>query len=164
MAAYIPAPYGSDDTDPQLSTLSFIASDSRTSTKHPLRHASINIIRKLADHHFSMPEDIAADSQDKDELGNEGEVRNGTNYLLTNQTFFVTHEPCIMCSMSLLHSRVKEVIYLYPMEKTGGCGGCACLPTLKGVNHRFSIYQWRLDKKFGRFTEENLAIDDTLDA
>ena len=88
------------------------------------------------------------------------ETRNGSNYLLTDQTFFVTHEPCIMCSMALLHSRVKEVIYLLPMSKTGGCGGSACLPTLKGVNHRFTIFQW---KAMTRLAEEDIKIDPTID-
>lgn len=72
-----------------------------------------------------------------------GETQNGTNYLLTSLTLFTTHEPCIMCSMALTHSRVKDVIYLYPMAQTGGCGGGAvCIPTLKGINHRFGIYRW----------------------
>ena len=85
--------------------------------------------------------------------------KNGTNYLLSDLTFFVTHEPCIMCSMALLHSRVKEVIYIYPMSETGGCGGSVCLPILKGVNHRFSICQWRS----GLFSH-NLHVQTTIDA
>ena len=88
------------------------------------------------------------------------EMRNGSNYLLTDQTFCVTHEPCIMCSMALLHSRVKEVIYLYPMSKTGGCGGSACLPMLKGVNHRFTIFQW---KAITSLAEKDMRIDPTID-
>lgn len=48
-----------------------------------------------------------------------------------------------MCSMALLHSRVKEVFYIVPMPRTGGCGGSACLSALKGVNHRYSIAHWR---------------------
>jgi len=47
--------------------------------------------------------------------------------------------------MALLHSRVKEVIYLIPMEKTGGCGGTVCVPKLEGVNHRFNIGRWKPD-------------------
>ena len=49
-----------------------------------------------------------------------------------------------MCAMALLHSRVKEVFYLVPMPRTGGCGGAACVPKLDGVNHRFAIARWRL--------------------
>jgi len=44
--------------------------------------------------------------------------------------------------MALLHSRVKDVVFLYSMAETGGCGSLTCLPTLKGVNHRFNIMQW----------------------
>ena len=92
-----------------------------------------------------------------------GDKKNGTNYLLTDLTFFITHEPCIMCSMALLHSRVKEVIYLYPMSATGGCGGSVCLPTLKGVNHRFSICQWRSGSRLSLFSH-NLHVQTTIDA
>ena len=66
-----------------------------------------------------------------------------------------------MCSMALIHSRVKEVFYLYPMGKTGGCGGVACLPMLKGVNHRFRICQWKTE---GAFSQCNLSVDAAIDA
>jgi len=44
-----------------------------------------------------------------------------------------------MCSMVLLHSCVAKAVYLIPMDKTGGCGGAACLPRLEGANHRFEV-------------------------
>ena len=40
---------------------------------------------------------------------------------------------------------MKEAFFLYPMAKTGGCGGAACVPALMGVNHRFSIGIWKND-------------------
>ena len=67
-----------------------------------------------------------------------------------------------MCSMALLHSRVKEVFYLIPMAKTGGCGGLACIPRLEGVNHRYSIAKW-VDGEGGIFGSE-IEIDDSIDA
>lgn len=70
-----------------------------------------------------------------------------------------------MCSMALLHSRVKEVFYLVPMPKTGGCGSVACLPALKGVNHRYNIGRWK-DCEFGMglAEEAGIVIDDDVDA
>ena len=35
--------------------------------------------------------------------------KNVQNYRLTSFTLFITHEPCIACSMAQLHSRVGEV-------------------------------------------------------
>jgi tRNA-specific adenosine deaminase 3 len=53
--------------------------------------------------------------------------------------------------MALLHSRVQGVVFIRPMDATGGCGGSTgqgtCVPRLKGVNHRFSILRWKDDSK-----------------
>ncbi|KAG1774839.1 hypothetical protein EV702DRAFT_974229 [Suillus placidus] len=146
VVAHIPKPF----EDEALLSRSFTAKDTRISTRHPLRHAAMNIIRNVADWRAkSSPPDLLPDplkpvaSSSDGSLGISDTSCNGTNYLLTGLTLFITHEPCIMCSMALLHSRVKEVFYIVPMPQTGGCGGSACLPALKGVNHRFSIAHWR---------------------
>ncbi|RPD77446.1 hypothetical protein L226DRAFT_544086 [Lentinus tigrinus ALCF2SS1-7] len=92
------------------------------------------------------------------------EVRNGAHYLLTSLTLFTTHEPCIMCSMALLHSRVKEVFYLIPMAKTGGCGSVTCVPRLEGVNHRYAVNVWK-SSEMGDWAEANgLRVDEAYDA
>ncbi|KAK2465209.1 hypothetical protein APHAL10511_002563 [Amanita phalloides] len=148
IAAYVPAPY----EDPAES-IPFSAHDTRTSAHHPLRHAAVNVIRKIADYRAHQSNEPRAD-----------DVQNGTSYLLTSLSVFLTHEPCIMCSMALLHSRVKDVIYLIPMSETGGCGGLICLPTLKGVNHRFSIGIWKNSEPRFTIDTKELLIDNTTDA
>ncbi|KAJ8481148.1 hypothetical protein ONZ51_g6201 [Trametes cubensis] len=93
------------------------------------------------------------------------DAQNGAHYLLTSLTLFMTHEPCIMCSMALLHSRVKEVFYLFPMEKTGGCGSVTCVPRLEGVNHRYAVNRWKLGDEVQMWRERSgLAIDEVCDA
>lgn len=136
----------------------FAARDRRIAAKHPLRHVIIDVIRQVADWRASLANEMLPSlaGQQEDEV-----IQNGTSYLLTNQVMFTSHEPCIMCSMALLHSRVKEVHYLIPMLKTGGCGGAACLPALPGVNHRFRIYSWNATM----FKEvERLMVDGGTDA
>ncbi|KAN0087432.1 hypothetical protein V8E55_006053 [Tylopilus felleus] len=133
VVAHVPIPY----QDAEQFSRPFFGYDTRTSTRHPLRHAALDVIRQIADDRAQRPPPAV-------EAGEEA-AKNGAQYLLTGLSLFITHEPCVMCTMALLHSRVKEVFYLVPMPQTGGCGGVACIPALKGVNHRFSIAVWKVD-------------------
>lgn len=154
IASGVPKPYSPGERP----ALEFFACDTRTSAHHPLRHSILNLTREVGDAPFNLPEDPTALEPQK----------NGSNYLLTSRILFTTHEPCIMCSMALLHSRVAKVMYLIPMDKTGGCGGSACLPRLEGVNHRFGILRWKEgDRTNLGLSEEDwvkLGVGSDLDA
>ncbi|CAK5269754.1 unnamed protein product [Mycena citricolor] len=146
ITAHVPVPYEteSDDIGP-FPTAGFLAHDRRHSTNHPLRHAVMNVIRAIGEYHAS--------GQHKDASARSG-------YLLSNLTLFTTHEPCVMCTMALTHSRVKEVIYLVPMTRTGGCGGSVCVPLLPGINHRFWVAHWKRDAE----QVKGIKLDDNVDA
>lgn len=139
VVAYVPVPY--DEVTRRITqvTETIVAHDTRTTASHPLRHAVLNLVRNVADNRAKMAitcttpalttqtEPYVASTASDDHPESIPDTNNGAHYLLTSLTVFLSHEPCIMCSMALLHSRVKEIFYLYPMEKTGGCGGAACL-------------------------------------
>lgn len=137
IVSYVPSEGSSE-------TRSFIAFDTRRSTQSPLAHSIFNLVRSIGELR-PVPEPSTS-------------TENGHNYLLTSRTLFTTHEPCVSCSMALVHSRVKEIVYIYPMLQTGGCGGIACIPALKNINHRFKIWKWR------GFEHSTGGIDPWIDA
>jgi tRNA-specific adenosine deaminase 3 len=48
-----------------------------------------------------------------------------------------------MCSMALLHSRVREVVYVLP-NRWGGCGGATGVHGNEALNHKYDVYQAKL--------------------
>ncbi|ESN96747.1 hypothetical protein HELRODRAFT_154236 [Helobdella robusta] len=95
-----------------------------TRDEHPLHHAVINAIDSLARHQ-------SANFDPSNKTG---------PYLCTNYDAYVTVEPCVMCAMALLHSRVGRVFY-WKSHEDGALGSKYKLHCNRSLNHRFLVFK-----------------------
>ena len=61
------------------------------------------------------------------------------NYRLPDCELYVTLEPCAMCSMALLHARVKRVVFGAADPKTGAAGSVLDLFAQARLNHQTTL-------------------------
>ena len=65
-------------------------------------------------------------------------------YLCTGYDCYTVREPCAMCAMALMHSRVRRVIYCVPDEHFGALGGGFRLHGQRSLNHHYQVYRCHL--------------------
>ena len=114
------------------STNSVIAAASAKKSLNPLNHSVMAAI------------DLVAQTQGggrwlKSQTSINDDVKDSA-YLCTGYDVYVTHEPCIMCCMALLHSRAKSVFFIGE-SLAGGLVSTVRLHALPGINHRFQVFQ-----------------------
>lgn len=86
-------------------------------------------------------------------------------YLCLNLEVYTSHEPCVMCSMALVHSRVGKVVFGRRMPRTGGltaemgqsnadsgveAGLGYGLFWRESLNWRFLCWEWRDEEEHDR--------------
>ncbi|KNF04014.1 hypothetical protein PSTG_02723 [Puccinia striiformis f. sp. tritici PST-78] len=122
------------DQDGVLQNPSLVAcSDVRRSTGNLLRHTIVELTHKVSNQDLIKPR--------------EPETKHHpTPYLLTNLTVFISHEPCLLCSMALLHSRIKHLFFLLPSPGSGGCGSVYNVHEQDGLNHKFFVWKLKIPK------------------
>lgn len=69
-----------------------------------------------------------------------------SDYLATGFKVFALGEPCVMCSMALLHSRVAEVYFVHlehmaDDKQFHGLGGTVSVHCNPQLNHRFRVFR-----------------------
>ncbi len=72
------------------------------------------------------------------------EDRSADSYLCTGLDAYLSHEPCLMCSMALTHSRIRRVFFVRE-SPGGGLTSVARLHTVKALNHLFEVYHFKPD-------------------
>jgi tRNA-specific adenosine deaminase 3 len=60
-------------------------------------------------------------------------------YLCTGYSIYLLNEPCLMCSMALIHSRAKRVFY-HHRRSIGALGSMTKLHTNQNLNHRYEAF------------------------
>lgn len=62
-------------------------------------------------------------------------------YLCTGYDCYLLHEPCTMCAMALVHSRLRRVIFCAPDAAAGALGGAFKLHAQRSLNHHYLVYR-----------------------
>lgn len=114
------------------------AIDTRNSTNHPFCHAAFNLIDRVANMDL-----LDGRAQQNSDDSCSQEAADDPPYLLTGLSLVCTHEPCLMCSMALLHSRIAEVFILRPSPGSGGMGSEYAVHEDRGLNHKFEVWKWK---------------------
>ncbi|KAJ8955697.1 hypothetical protein NQ318_008569 [Aromia moschata] len=67
-------------------------------------------------------------------------------YLCTGYYVYMTHEPCIMCAMGLIHSRAKRVFFGVKTAR-GGLETLCKIHTVKDLNHHYEVFGGLLEQR-----------------
>lgn len=150
--------------DPRSDTV--VASGIDTRDSHPLAHSVLNAIKNVSKRQlkeFKSTHDDLDDvlnqflraNSNKYELLEENfrKSLNKDDYLCTNYNIYMSHEPCSMCAMALVHSRVSKVFYLLN-TKYGYLNSNLKLHCHKDLNHKYEAFEavnFHLDSSFTNY-------------
>lgn len=139
--------------DPKLDRVVAVGHDCRGD--HPLHHAVMVCIDLVArgqgGGRYAFDKypacQFTSPSSTSEALHNEPDAAEGSQaYICTGYDLYVTREPCVMCAMALVHSRIGRVFY-GTASADGALGTKYKIHTQKDLNHRFEVYKGVLSKQ-----------------
>nr|XP_020665160.1 probable inactive tRNA-specific adenosine deaminase-like protein 3 [Pogona vitticeps] len=68
----------------------------------------------------------------------------GLPYICTGYDMYLTREPCLLCAMALVHSRIERVFYGVPTPH-GALGTSYHIHSRQELNHRFEVFRGILE-------------------
>ncbi|KAL7623839.1 hypothetical protein AAE478_005395 [Parahypoxylon ruwenzoriense] len=185
----------SEDEGKEITQIVAIAADARWHqqektgrTGNPTAHAALRAISMVAQKLVRAENRVKSEPQitefeafqDKPLLNDEQIVFDAEHpcpdgYLCHELELYMTHEPCTMCAMAILHSRMGRIVFRHRMPLTGGmssedrgydacehgsCGGGQGLGLhwRKELNWSMLGWEWETDKV------ESLLVDAHLHA
>lgn len=80
-----------------------------------------------------------------------------SNYRLPDSTLYVTVEPCTMCAGSLVHARVKRLVYGATEPRAGAIASQLQILSQPFYNHRVEVLGGVLAQECGQIMSEFFA-------
>ncbi|XP_028250022.1 putative inactive tRNA-specific adenosine deaminase-like protein 3 [Parambassis ranga] len=131
--------------DPVLERIIAVGHDCRGA--HPLHHAVMVCIdlvaRSQGGGYYSFDSYTACKFTPANSNMCEGDSQ---PYICTGYDLYVTREPCVMCAMALVHSRIGRVFY-GSASADGALGTKFKVHAQKDLNHHFEVYKGVLCKQ-----------------
>ncbi|KAJ2491358.1 tRNA-specific adenosine deaminase subunit tad3 [Coemansia sp. RSA 2050] len=114
---------------------------------HPLKHAAMCCIARVADAELRRQEGTipAKRPHSPSVVDGDGDAV-AAGYLCEGLDVFASREPCVMCTMALVHSRIGRLFFLSPLPSSGGISRYS-MHSCKSLNHHFSAFQCSINSQ-----------------